>query len=322
MTFRSRAVRALVVGLAAAATALVPTVASAADGGLIAFSTGFVTIGPDLDNPSQVVTVRPDGTHQRQLTHVAAGKQAGAPDISPDRRWIVYVSNQGADNFAVWAMRTDGTRQHRLFGRAGFDYFQPRWSPDGRRLVVTQCDATLGFVSGCALLVTRTDGTHRRVLFDRHRYSGNASFSPDGKWVVFDSDLGGFDSAIWKVRSRGGGLVRLTRPSLLAFWPHWSPNGRHLVLSSNCCQPLSQVFTMRANGSHLRQLTHATGGGGPSFASYAPGGGRIVFTSDQSRGPAFDRSDLWVMRTDGSHAHRIVSNQRNAVGADWSRRAR
>src|SRR4051812_35244036 len=107
---------------------------------VIAFSTGFILNFPDTDNPSQVVTVRPDGTDERQLTHVPDGKQAGAPDISPDGSKIVYVSNEGADHFAVWAMHTDGSGQHKLFGRAGFDFFQPRWSPDGSKLVVSRCD--------------------------------------------------------------------------------------------------------------------------------------------------------------------------------------
>ena len=76
---------------------------------------------------------------------------------------------------------------------------------------------------------------------------------------------------------------------------------------------------MRRDGSQLRQLTHATGGGGPAFASYSPDGRQIVFTSDQLRGPDFDRADLFVMNTDGTQGHRIAEGQPNAVGGDWSR---
>ena len=91
------------------------------------------------------------------------------------------------------------------------------------------------------------------------------------------------------------------------------------MISSNCCRPLSQVFTIRKDGTQLRQLTHATGGGGPAFASYSPDGQKIVFTSDQLRGPDFDRTDLFVMKTDGTHVQRIVDDQPGAVGGDWSR---
>ena len=286
---------------------------------VIAFSTGFILINPDLESPSQVMTVRPDGTDQRQLTHVPEGKQAGAPDISPDGRTIAYVSNEGGDNFAVWAMNTDGSGQHQLFGKAGFDYYQPRWSPDGTRLVVTRCDSSVGFITNCDIVMTKRDGSGLRTLVGGGRFSGDATFSPDGKWIAFDSDRAGYISTVWVLRIDGGKPIRLTDPNLEAFWPNWSPDGSHLVISSNCCRALSQVFTMRRDGSHLRQLTHATGGGGPAFASYSPDGRQIVFTSDQLRGPDFDRADLFVMNADGTQGHRIAEGQPNAVGGDWSR---
>src|SRR3954454_23267581 len=86
---------------AASAPTYAATATATARHPVIAFSTGYILVQPDLDNPSQVMTVRPDGTGEHQLTHVPEGKQAGAPDISPDGRTIAYVSNQDGDNFAV-----------------------------------------------------------------------------------------------------------------------------------------------------------------------------------------------------------------------------
>jgi TolB protein len=303
----------------ASAASHVAAAASPPGHGLIAYSSGFILTFPDLDNPSQVFTVRPDGSNNRQLTHVPDGRQAGAPDISPDGNKIVYVSNKGTDNFAVWLMRTDGTHQHRVFARSDFDFFQPRWSPDGNRLVVTRCDLRFGFVASCDIVITWPDGSHQRTLIGGGRISGDAAWSPDGKWIAFDSDLGGFNSTVWVIRASGGKPVRLTKPNLEAFWPNWSPDGSHLVISSNCCRPLSQVFTMRADGSGLRQLTHVTAGGGPAFASYSPDGRRIAYGSDQRRGPEFDHLDLFVMNTDGSNQHRILVADQSAVGPDWQR---
>lgn len=291
-------------------------------GQLIAFATGFILVNPDTSATTQVETVRPDGTGVRQLTHVHDGKQAGAPAFSPDGRTIAYVSNQAGDNFSVWSMHTDGSHQHQLFGAAGQDFFGPRWSPGGGRLLVTRCDVSLGFPSECDILLVRLDGSLVRTIAGGHRLNGNASFSPDGRWVVFDSDRAGFVSAVWKVGARGGRPIRLTAPDLEAFWPNWSPDGSHLVISSNCCRPLSQVFTMRADGSHLHQLTHATGGGGPAFASYSPDGRQITYGSDELRGPTFDHLDLFVMNADGTHQHRILTATQNDVGGDWSRTER
>src|SRR4051812_32758181 len=129
MRSRGRAVKIVMVGLlvavflspvaAASAPTYAATATSSARHPVIAFMTGFILNFPDTENPSQVVTVRPDGSGEHQLTHVPVGKQAGAPDISPDGRKIVYVSNESSDNFAVWVMNVDGSAQHRLFGKAG-----------------------------------------------------------------------------------------------------------------------------------------------------------------------------------------------------------
>lgn len=330
MRTRSRTVKLAFVGclvaafLSPAGVASAPTYAAAAypSHPVIAFSTGFILINPDLDDPSQVVTVHPDGTGERQLTHVPDGKQAGAPAISPDGKTIAYVSNQGGDNFALWAMNVDGSGQHKVYGKAGFDFYQPRWSPDGKKLVVTRCDSSLGFVTNCDILLTNRNGSGAHTLVGGGRFSGDAAFSPDGTSIAFDSDRAGYTSAVWTLRIDGGTPVRVTDPNLEAFWPNWSPDGTHLVFSSNCCRALSQVFTVRKDGSQLTQLTHATGGGGPSFASYSPDGQQIVFSSDQLRGPDFDGLDLFVMKKDGSQQHRIVDDQPNAVGGDWSQGAR
>jgi Tol biopolymer transport system component len=307
------ATAALLMGLAVVAGPVAS--GSAASGrGLIAFSSGFILIDPDVDNPSQVFTVRPDGSELRQLTHVPSGKHAGAPDISRDGSKIAYVSDV-AGTFAVWAMKTDGTHQHRLFGRDGYDYFQPRWSPDGKRLLVTRCQPIL-FATPCDIVLTEPDGSPQRVLVGGGRVSGNATFSPDGKWIAFDSDRGGFTSTLWVMRLDGGKPIRLTNPNLLAYWPSWSPDGSRLTLSDNCCRPASNIYTVRPDGSHLTKLTHVSKGGGSGFSSYSPDGKHIVFISDKLR-PAFDRSDLFVMNADGSNQHRIVSGVQAAT-PDWA----
>src|SRR3954469_19169273 len=201
------AAAALLLGLAVVAGP-VASGSSASRQGLIAFSSGFILNDPDVENPSQVYTVRPDGSQLRQLTHVPDGKHAGAPDISSNGAKIAYVSDVGG-NFAVWAMNTDGTHQHRLFGRDGYDYLQPNWSPDGKRLLVTRCHQ-IAFLTPCDIVLTDPDGSPQRVLIGGGRVTGDAKFSPDGKWIAFDSDRGGFIDSVWVMRLEGGKPVRVT----------------------------------------------------------------------------------------------------------------
>lgn len=321
MTRRPRAMSVLVAGLfcvsagvpSSSGAQLVVAAGSAAPSeptGLIAFSTGFILVNPDESGTAQVFTVHPDGTEERQLTHVPDGSQAGDPDISPDGRTIAYVSNEGG-NYAVWQMHVDGTDQHQRHGQVGFDYFTPRWSPDSSRLVVTKCDNRL-LSFACDLVVVRPDGTER-TLISNERVNRDPTWSPSGRFVAFDSDRGGYLSTVSVVRSSGGRPHRITPPDLEGFWPSWAPGGRRLVVSSNFDRPISQVFRLGRHGSGLRQLTHlgAQGGG---FASYSPDGRWIVLISNQRDGVS---NDLYVMRADGSDLRLVVSDHPDVALSDW-----
>jgi TolB protein len=288
--------------------------------GRIVFSSSFMLVGEDPTQPSQVFSVRPDGSHLRQLTNVPAGSAAGSPDVSPDGRRVAYLSTVSG-RVAVWMMRLDGSHQHRLFGARNFDYFQPRWSPDGTRLAVSRCDVRFGFTAACDIDVIDADGTGRHQVVGGHRLNRDPVWSPDGSRIAFDSDRAGLLSAVWVAKASGRGRpTRLTGPNLEAFWPSWSPDGSRLIVCDNFDRPNGDVFVMRPDGSHLRQLTHFRADHGGCFASYSPNGRRIVLSSDARRRVGADKADLFTMHADGTHLTRIVTDPPAGVLADWAPR--
>jgi Tol biopolymer transport system component len=77
--------------------------------------------------------------------------------------------------------------------------------------------------------------------------------------------------------------------------PQWSPNGRRIAFIIG--QGLAtNIATMRADGSDVRQLTFDSAN---STESYSPGGGRLVFLHGSS---------AVVMRNDGSQRHPIAKD--------------
>src|SRR2546425_1417579 len=81
--------------------------------GRIAFST-------DFSNPSQIYTMRPDGTGLRRLTHVSAGHAATNPAWSPSGTRIAFsvatLDPQNPENILnswIWVMNADGTGKTR-----------------------------------------------------------------------------------------------------------------------------------------------------------------------------------------------------------------
>jgi TolB protein len=72
-------------------------------------------------------------------------------------------------------------------------------------------------------------GAARRVTFQGD-YNTSPSFSPDGKWLAYQSRSGGFN--IFIIPAAGGRPTQLTEDARSNQSPCWSPDGRYLVFSS------------------------------------------------------------------------------------------
>ena len=56
--------------------------------------------------------------------------------------------------------------------------------------------------------------------------------TPDGQWLVFDSDRGG-NADIYRMRLPGGTPEQLTTDPRDDFIPRWSADGREIAFSRN-----------------------------------------------------------------------------------------
>jgi TolB protein len=304
---------------AAASAAAHPAAAAAhpASNGRIAFSQGDLFPGGNLSGHSNVYTIKPDGAGRQQLTHVAVARAAAAPDWSPDGAEIAYESNQTGD-FRIWVMKSDGSGKKRLTSDPGFADLSPDWSPAGTRILFSRCDDHLGFSTYCDVDVIRADGTGMRRLAGGHWTYVRAEYSPDGRRIVVGADRGGYQGALWIMRSDGSRRHRITRPALEAFWPGWSPDGRRIIFTGNCCRPGSNIWTIRPDGRGLRQLTHF----GPpplegDFASYSPDGRRIVLHYNGKCPVRGTCPYFYVMHADGSGLRAVKTRVANTLLTAW-----
>lgn len=295
---------------------------SAPPTGRLYFSTGGLAPSaggdPNYVGTPQVYSVRPDGSRLRQLTHVPKHQAAGDPSISPDGRTIAYISNQRGQ-LDLWLMTHAGRHRHRILTTPGINYYLPGWSPNGKRLVVSACDTSLGFEAWCDLVSLRPDGTHQRTLLADHRHDIGAQYSPDGRWIEFQSDRHGYVGALWLMPATGGRPHLVTPPRLEAFVGFWSPDGHRIVFGDNCCQAHTNTWTVSPSGRRLTQLTHTTVRHNVGFPAYSPDGRFLAVNTDLFRNPASGRGDLAIMRADGTHLHRIVSRFRFPFLVSWGR---
>lgn len=115
-----------------------------------------------------------DGTGPRQLT-VGARSNYG-PSVSPDGRYVVFVSNRAGGAFNIWRMDADGSNPLRLTSGRGENF--PHVTPDGRSVVY----ATIGGSQEAAVWKVSIDGGEPVRLTNRP--ASWPFVSPDGKSFV------------------------------------------------------------------------------------------------------------------------------------------
>jgi TolB protein len=155
-------------------------------------SIAYASSGANVD----VYVAGVDGSHPRRLTHGRGVDDT--PTWSPDGRRIAYSSQRWCAvrtlpgcSTQVFVMGRDGGRKRRLTS-SWFRCTRPRFSPDGRRLVWLRAyvDYYENVVrtapdSLYVVVVGDVDGPRRRTLTTERERAWAATFSPDGRRVLF-----------------------------------------------------------------------------------------------------------------------------------------
>ena len=140
------------------------------------------------------------------------------PAVAPDGSAIVFSrSKLGWD---VYRMNPDGSGVKSLTSVGG--NCRPDWSPDGKRIA---------FVSDAAdgkgdVWTMDADGKNKvRVTVGDDSYDYNPAWSPDGRWIVYETTKGS-KSNPWSlavIPAGGGTPALLTPPGADDRYPDWAP---------------------------------------------------------------------------------------------------
>jgi len=161
--------------------------------------------------------------------------------LSPDGAWVVFESHvlDVEGDGVITRYRVDGTSGYEALTDVGEDCRQPNWSPAGDLILYQR------YVGGqWELFVMGPDGSAKRQVTDGVGDKTDASFSPDGQWLVYSGEIPARDTAnLFIVPVSGGPPEQITDSDGYDGAPSWSPDGGRIAFEAAAGDPDGSVGT-------------------------------------------------------------------------------
>jgi TolB protein len=299
-------------------------------------ATGLAGPGPVVQGAPSDPLRDPREIHLRNVKQLTFGGTNAEAYFSYDGKRLVFQSTHEPYKCdQIFVMNTDGSDVRLVSagqGKTTCAYF----FRDGKHLLYSsthltspECpprpDYSRGYVWGVysafQIFYATDTGQILKQLTTGPGYNAEATLSADGKKIVFTSLREG-DLDIYSMNADGSSVKRLTRELGYDGGPFFSPDGKWIVyrahhptaagdvarykelLSREFVAPMQMdLYVMRADGSHKRQITRL---GGASFAPFFfPDSRRIIFASNYEN-PGSSQLELYAINRDGTRLERIT----------------
>jgi TolB protein len=262
-----------------------------------------------------------DGTNLQRLTDSPA--RDFEPDWSPDGQSIVFSSDRDDPaNAQLYVMDADGNNQRALMPFVAADFVAPRWSPDGKWILMHSNQLIAG-QPWFEIYKVRADGTELTNLSNTPGNNFRADWSPDGTRIVFASERDG-NRELYVMNADGSNQVRLTNNQADDNRPRWSPDGKKILFESNRDGDNTALYVMDAPATtvadpqedKIRLLTFP--GFNSQAGAWAVDGAKIVFSADRDSG-SDQNWDIYIMDADGGNLYRLTADPELDRFPAWTR---
>ncbi len=224
----------------------------------------------------------------------------------PDGHRILFAN--GND---LYVARADGTESKKFASFPSFAFW-PRWSPDGSRLRISVFDPKAGYSS---LWEMQADGSQpHRLLPDWNNPSPECcgSWTPDGKYFVFESDHGG-KTQLWALPEKGGMFrkassepTELTTGPLSYSRPGPSLDGKRIFAIGS--QPRGELARFNQK---TQQFEPYLSGISADNVDFSRDGQWVAYVT-------YPEGNLWRSKADGSERLRLTFPPMQVLLPRWS----
>ncbi|MGB9612952.1 MAG: hypothetical protein ACPL4K_02085, partial [Candidatus Margulisiibacteriota bacterium] len=193
------------------------------------------------------------------------GLRASDPDFSPDGKRIVFVKNEKGSR-SLWLAEIKEPENKfsvpsrfamNLFAgfqltsvESGTQYFSPTFSPDGKKIAVAKYER-----GGRQKIYLVDVKSGKEEILNKHDLTSteaNPCFTPDGRYLLFDSDRTGIVN-LYAYELTAGKRYQITNVLGIAAMPEVSPDGKHIAYLSYSSQGYD-VAVMDFNPSQWKEV--------------------------------------------------------------------
>lgn len=250
---------------------------------------------------------------QMTITPVTTSGAVHSATISPDGKWLAYVSDEHGKH-GVWVrqLATGSTAQVEI-GTPG-EIEGLAFSIDGNYLYFVKEESEHGLLN--LYQVASLGGTPRQILAN---VGSPIGFSPDGKQMTFVRSLPeAKTSSLLIANSDGSGeqvVLTLKSPAFFAdSGPGWSPDGKHIAVADNPDGEMEKYAIEMVDVSSKAKTRLGTRDWiQPDQIVWLPDGSAMLFNARVNKTTL--NAQLWELSYPGAEARRITNDLNYYTGA-------
>ena len=272
---------------------------------------------------SGIFTMNPDGSGQSKLT------SGNSPSWSADGQKVVFerFTGESEEDFDanIFVMDADGSDVRQITSGESYD-FDPSFSPDGETIVFARETYDEG-ADTVTVDVFAVDVDSPQVATNLTNTLGTDEvspvYSPDGSKIAF-TRYGATNAEILVMNSADGSDKQNLTQTRGAdeYGPDWSPDGSKIVFTTYSFsfgegEGDGEIAVMNsADGTQRQNLTDSAAD--ENSPAFSPDGQRIVFSKFSYSRTRGERSDIFVMRADGTtRATKLTDTRAFEWGPNW-----